>query len=85
MEKLTFDDIKEITFYKAEDEIKARVLFERNLNAPDLPPIILNIGFPEDYPYGRESMGDSNLKIALKNWIDAVVLPTINTHYGLEA
>ena len=84
MEKFTFDDIKEVSFYKAGDEIKARVLFERNLNVPDLPPINLTIGFPDDYPYGRENMNDSKLKTALKNWLEAVVIPAINTHYGLE-
>jgi len=84
MEKFTFDDIKEVSFYKAGDEIKARVLFERNLNVPGSQPIVLSIGFPEDYPYGRENMGDPKLKTALKNWIEAVVLPAINAHYGLK-
>ena len=84
MNPFTFNDIKEVSFYKAGDEIKARILFERNLNAPDSPPINLSIGFPKDYPYGRASMNDSTLRTALKNWIEAVVLPAINTHYGLE-
>ncbi len=85
MNPFSFADIKEVTFYKVGDEIKARVLFERNLNVPDSPPILLNIGFPEGYPYGRDSMDDHNLNTALKNWLETVIIPAINTHYGLEA
>lgn len=79
MKKLTFDDVKEIRFYKTGDEIETRLLFERNLNTPDSQPIILSFRFP----YGRTNMDDAKLKAALKTWIEDTVLPEINADFDL--
>lgn len=83
MNAFVFSDVKEITFFKEGNEIKARIRFERNLNAAGKPSVVLNIGVPENFPYGRYAVEDVALKLALKTWIEDTVLPEANSYFGL--
>jgi hypothetical protein len=84
MNAFTFNEAKELTFYKDEDNnVYARILFLRDVNNEGTKPICVEFGFPENYPYGKREVVDGILKQALKDWIENDVIPAINEAYGL--